>query len=258
MTEAHWILTKDAEVAWLDFDQTGSSANVLSRATLLELDERLREASAMNPRGLVIASKKKSGFIAGADIKEFVDLKTPAEAYELIRAGQKILDRLESLPFPTVAIIQGFALGGGFELALACSYRVGIDDGRLSLGLPEVKLGIHPGFGGTVRAVRIAGVRAAMQLMLTGKPLDARRALEQGFLDRLSSAQDARTTALDLIKDRPPKKSAGLTKRALGWPVVRALVASQIEAGVRAKARREHYPAPFAVVDLWRREPARG
>ena len=103
----------------------------------------------------------------------------------MVRAAQRIFDQLEALPCPTVAIINGFALGGGLELALACRYRVGIKSDKFSIGLPEVMLGIHPGFGGTVRAVRIAGVRTAMEMMLTGKTLRADKAKRAGFVDRL-------------------------------------------------------------------------
>ena len=96
-----------------------------------ELGQRLRELATQPPKGVVVYSAKKSGFIAGADIKEFTTLKTPDDAFKLIRQGQRVLDQLEQLPCPTVALINGFCLGGGLELALACTYRVGVDDGRL-------------------------------------------------------------------------------------------------------------------------------
>ena len=163
-----WALTTDADgIAWLSFDKPDTSTNVLSRDTLVQLDQHVSALAAKPPRGLVIRSAKASGFIAGADVKEFVQLSSAEQAFELVRAAQKVLDRIEALPFPTVAIIHGFALGGGFELALACKYRVGVKGDKFSIGLPEVMLGIHPGFGGTVRAVRLAGVSIAMEMMLT-------------------------------------------------------------------------------------------
>ena len=100
---------------------------------------------------MVIRSGKSSGFIAGADIREFTAITDESAALALIRRGQEILGRIEALRFPTIALINGFCLGGGLELALACRYRVASDDPATRLGLPEVKLGIHPGFGGTVR-----------------------------------------------------------------------------------------------------------
>ena len=137
------------------------------------------------PRGLVIRSAKRNGFVAGADINEFTQLGSVDEALVMIRRGQGLCDRIEALPCPTVALLHGFALGGGMELALACRYRVGIDDGRLALGLPEVQLGIHPGFGGSVRSVRLLGVRPAMDMMLTGKTVRADKARRIGLVDVL-------------------------------------------------------------------------
>ena len=173
-----WQLSRDADgIATLSLDRPGASANSLSRSVMLELRERLKELQAQPPRGLVLRSGKGSGFIAGADIREFTTLQNSTEALMLIRNGQQACDELATLPFPTVAAIQGFALGGGLEVALACRYRVAVDDGRLSLGFPEVQLGILPGFGGTVRSVRLLGMRQAMELLLTGKPIRADRAL---------------------------------------------------------------------------------
>ena len=127
-----WILDIDGDrIAWLSFDRPGTSTNALSRDTLLELDVHLQAFAASPPRGVVIRSAKPSGFIAGADVKEFVQLQDAGQAYELVRAAQKILDNLESLPCPTVAVIHGFALGGGLELALACKYRVGVRSDKL-------------------------------------------------------------------------------------------------------------------------------
>ncbi len=151
---ASWTAERDAEgIAWLTLDKPGTSANVLSSDVLTQLDAILKEFGSNPPAGVVLISGKKSGFVAGADIKEFTALASSEQAYLLISSGQHVLDRLAALPCPTVAAVQGFALGGGLELALACRYRVAVGDERLTLGLPEVQLGIHPGFGGTVRSV---------------------------------------------------------------------------------------------------------
>jgi enoyl-CoA hydratase/carnithine racemase len=180
----HWSLEIDAErVAWLTIDQPGASANALSRAVLEELAARLDELAKAPPRGLVIASGK-SGFIAGADVREFGQVASAEEAVPHIRAAHALFNRLEELPFPTVAAINGYCLGGGLELALACRYRVCVDDPKAVLGLPEVMLGIHPGFGGTVRAVRQVGVTAAMDMMLTGRSVRPDKALKLGLVDR--------------------------------------------------------------------------
>ncbi|MGB6450214.1 MAG: enoyl-CoA hydratase-related protein, partial [Steroidobacteraceae bacterium] len=181
-----WKMERDADgIVWLTLDKAGISANVLAREVMQELDRLLEPLAAAPPRGVVFRSGKPSGFIAGADVKEFATLESPEQGFELARAGQVVLDHIEALRCPTVAAIHGFALGGGLELALACRYRVAAADDRLALGLPEVQLGIHPGFGGTVRSVRLLGVRPAMEMMLTGRPVRADRALRIGLVDRL-------------------------------------------------------------------------
>src|SRR5580700_9061033 len=214
-----WKLEVDADrIAWLSCDIPGTSTNVLSASVLGELAGKLTEIAAIKPVGVVVLSAKASGFIAGADIKEFTALRTPEDAYALIRAGQLVLDQLENLPCPSVAAVHGFALGGGLELALAASYRIGADDAQLSLGLPEVQLGIHPGFGGTVRTVRLVGVRPAMEMMLTGKPVRGAKALRIGLVDKLVPAQDLRKAAKEIAVQSPAPRRAPFSERVLGWP----------------------------------------
>lgn len=254
-----WRLERDeAQIAWITADKPGTGTNVLSAGVLTELDGLLRELESRPARGLVILSAKKSGFIAGADIKEFTSLTSAESGYQLIRSGQRVLDRLAALRCPTVAALHGFALGGGLELALACRYRVAVADERLRLGLPEVQLGIHPGFGGTVRSVRRIGVRAAMQLMLTGKPVRAEKALRLGLVDRLVPEGALREAARELVLAPPPPGRAPLPDRVLALAPARALVARSLRRQVAARAPQSHYPAPYAVIELWRRYGARG
>jgi 3-hydroxyacyl-CoA dehydrogenase/enoyl-CoA hydratase/3-hydroxybutyryl-CoA epimerase len=251
-----WKLAVDTDrVAWLTFDRPGHSANALSRAAMTELNERLGEIESARPAGLVIVSGK-SGFIAGADVSEFSQVREPAEAVPAIRAAHAVLDRLERLPCPSVAAINGYCLGGGLELALACRHRICADNPEVVLGLPEVMLGIHPGFGGTVRSVRLVGVTTAMDMMLTGKNLRAAKALTVGLVDKVVPADQLRNAAKTLALRPLPRRGAPFTQRLLGLPIVRGLVAGKIEQQVGRKARREHYPAPFAIVDLWRRHGA--
>jgi 3-hydroxyacyl-CoA dehydrogenase/enoyl-CoA hydratase/3-hydroxybutyryl-CoA epimerase len=255
----NWKLEIDADrIAWLTCDVPGGSTNVLSSGVLQELAELLSEISRAKPVGVVIRSAKRSGFVAGADIKEFLDLRTPEEAYTLIRRGQQVLDRLESLECPSVAVIHGFALGGGLELALAATYRVGADDASLSLGLPEVQLGIHPGFGGTVRAVRLMGVRPALELMLKGKPFKGARALEVGLIDRLVPPAEIEPVAKRLLLQPPAKKSAPFVEKLLNLKAMRPFIARQAAAQLSSKVSREHYPAPYAIVELWLAHGAAG
>jgi len=265
MSEANaWQFERDPQaIGWLTLDKPGSSANTLSGAVLLELQRQLGALAdgtgQAGLRGLVIRSGKPSGFIAGADIREFTTFASEDQALAHIQLGQRVCSELEALPLPTVALIHGFALGGGLELALACRYRVALGDARLALGLPEVQLGIHPGFGGTVRSVRLLGVRAAMNLMLTGRPLRADRALQTGLVDRLVASRDELDEAArQLIRAAPRPHRPPLSERALSWPGVRALLRPALLRKVGAQARREHYPAPYAIVDLWSRYGARG
>jgi 3-hydroxyacyl-CoA dehydrogenase/enoyl-CoA hydratase/3-hydroxybutyryl-CoA epimerase len=224
-----------------------------------EADEVLRRLEASPPRGVVIRSGKRSGFVAGADINEFTTLQDVAQAERLVKAGQSVIDRFEALPCPTVAAIEGFALGGGLELALACTYRVAVGNDRLTLGFPEVLLGIHPGFGGTVRSVRLIGASAALDLMLTGRNVRGAKALTMGLVDRLVDSADALDDAArDMIRRRPAPRRAPLAQRILSWAPVRPFIARKARAGVARKARREHYPAPYAIVDLWERHGAKG
>ncbi|HEX4025127.1 MAG TPA: 3-hydroxyacyl-CoA dehydrogenase NAD-binding domain-containing protein [Steroidobacteraceae bacterium] len=274
-------------IAWLTLDQPVGSANTLSGQVLRELEENLRSlratpGTAVAPgtvaaagtaaagtataprattpiRGLVIRSGKASGFIAGADIREFTSFTSSAAALEHIRLGQRLCGEVEALPYPTVAAIHGFALGGGLELALACRYRVAVGDSKLALGLPEVQLGIHPGFGGTVRSVRLLGTRPAMNLMLTGRPVRADRAVQLGLVDRLvASRSELDEAARQLIRAAPAPHRPPLAERMLRWPGVRRWLRPALLKKVRAQARREFYPAPYAIVELWSRYGARG
>ena len=253
-SQSNWRIEQDAEgVAWLCFDKAGASTNVLSGSIMQELGQRIAELEKLKPKGVVIYSGKKSGFIAGADIKEFTTLKTPDEAFKLIRGGQLVLEQLEKLPCPTAALIQGFCLGGGLELSLACSYRVGVDDDKLNLGLPEVKLGIHPGFGGTVRSARLVGVLPAMSFMLSGRSVHGREAAKIGLIDALVKEVDAKATAKKLVLTGHPKKQAPFLQKLLALAPLRPFIANVLTKQVASKVRRDHYPAPYAVIDLWKR-----
>src|SRR6202790_3292280 len=256
---SNWTLEIDDEpIAWLTCDMAGASTNVLSGAVVRELAAKLTEIAALRLGGMVVQSAKRNGFVAGADIKEFLRIRTPAEGYELVRAGQSVMQQLEDLPFPSVAALHGFALGGGLELALACTYRVGADDAKLSLGLPEVLLGIHPGFGGTVRAVRLIGVRTALDLMLKGKPYKGARALAVGLIDELVPPADLRERAKSRLLRSPPKATAPFVDKLLNLAPARPFIARQAASTLRQSVRRDQYPAPSAVLDLWQLHGAAG
>ena len=243
----------DDAIAWLCLDKAEATTNVLSSDVMAELHERIGELEAASPKAVIVHSGKASGFVAGADIKEFTGLEEPEQAFDLVRQGQHVLDRLEGLPFPTIALINGFALGGGLELALACRYRISVDDPKTVMGLPEVKLGIHPGFGGTVRSIATVGVFNAMDMMLTGRNIRPKQALRMGLVNQIVPRRHLERAGRMMALDPPARTSKDFKERMLSLGPVRGLVARVLEKQVAKKARRDHYPAPYAIIDLWRR-----
>jgi 3-hydroxyacyl-CoA dehydrogenase/enoyl-CoA hydratase/3-hydroxybutyryl-CoA epimerase len=200
---------------------------------------------------LIVASGKPNGFIAGADIDEFGHVQSEADAIALVKRGWDTFERLAAVPYPTLALIKGFCLGGGLELALACRYRVVVDEPGTRLGLPEVMLGIVPGWGGMKRLPRLAGAPAALDLMLSGRTIDARRAKKLGIADECVPPRIMENTARGVLKAQPaPRTLPFPLSLTLAGPV-RAFIAAQARKQVAKRARREHYPAPYAILDLW-------
>jgi 3-hydroxyacyl-CoA dehydrogenase/enoyl-CoA hydratase/3-hydroxybutyryl-CoA epimerase len=253
----HWKLETDATgIAWLCFDKTDAKANVLASYVIEELNGLLDELEQNPPKGLVLYSGKPGSFIMGADITEFSDFGSAEEVARLGKLGQGVFRRFEALPCPTVAAINGVCLGGGLEISMFFDYRIGpLGDSKI-FGLPEVKLGLHPGFGGTVRAVQICGVREGMQLMLTGNPVNSAKALKIGLIDRIAGEDDWRDVAKDLIRTKPPKSKAPLIDRLMSFALLRPLVRNMLIKQVAGKARKDHYPAPYAMIELWAKHGA--
>ncbi len=250
----HWQLTTDEQrIAWLTFDQADSAVNTLGAETLDELESALGTCEATAPAGLVVRSGKDAGFCAGADLRAFAGLTDQAAAAALIRRAQGLLTRLEGLACPSLALIQGHCLGGGLELALACTYRVAADDPRTQLGFPEVRVGIFPGFGGTVRAPQRIGHLAALDLMLSGRNLSGRAAKAIGLVDACVPPRLLREAAVGLLAQAPTRRRPALVQRAAAWPGVRAIVALRLRRQVSRGADPAHYPAPQALIDHWGR-----
>ncbi|ODS64846.1 MAG: 3-hydroxyacyl-CoA dehydrogenase [Arenimonas sp. SCN 70-307] len=252
---AHWQADLRADrILVLTLNRADQGVNALSRAVLDELESMLERIALELPKGLVIISGKAAGFIPGADIKGFGDIAAKGQTEAWIRHGQLVFQKLAELRCPTVAAIHGHCMGGGTELALACRYRVASRDDKTRIGLPEVKLGIFPGWGGSVRAPRLLGAPAAMDLMLTGRSLSASAAKAMGLVDRVVEPAVLLDEAVKLAQrgaQRPFKQ------RFLAWAtntgLARAILAPQMSKQVARKARKEHYPAPFALIDTWRR-----
>jgi 3-hydroxyacyl-CoA dehydrogenase/enoyl-CoA hydratase/3-hydroxybutyryl-CoA epimerase len=250
----HWNCAVDAaRVLWVSFDRVGSTANTLSAEVLDELNALLKEVDQGQYRGVVLRSGKPNGFIAGADVGEFTRVSSVAEARALAQRGWDAFARLARLRIPSVALVQGYCLGGGLELALACRYRVLIDAPETRLALPEVMLGIVPAWGGMMRLPQKIGAAAALDLMLTGRGVDARRAAALGLADACVPARVADNAARRLIDSQPPPRQPGLFARLSElWPL-RTIVAGMARKQVAQRARSEHYPAPYAILDIWQR-----
>lgn len=248
----NWHLeTDEDDVVWLHFDKAESSTNVFSADVFAEFFEILDQLSGINPKGLIILSDKESGFIAGANIEEFTQLENEEQALELIRVGQSAFDKLQTLPFPTLSLINGFCLGGGLEMSLACDYRIALDEPKTRLGLPEVLLGIHPGWGGTMRLPRLIGAPAAMDLMLSGRTVSARAAKKMGIVDRIAPQRHLKRAAKVLILKRPAISTSGKIRAIANTSVIRPLLAKYLRKQVEKRAPEKHYPAPYALIDLW-------
>ena len=249
----HWRLEVRDEVATLMLDVVGQAANVLSQEVLRELDQVLVELEAKPLKGLVIVSGKPSGFIAGADVNEFEKITDPARAAELARAGQHVFNRLAALPFPSVAVIHGYCLGGGLELALACTYRIALGNPDTRLGLPEVRLGIHPGFAGTVRLPRLIGHLRALSLMLTGRTVGAKEARRLGLVDDVVPERHLLRAANTFLSTKPARRRATWWRRLPGLAPLRPMVVRALTRQMQKKVNPDHYPAPYRILELWQR-----
>lgn len=251
-TANNWKVETDGNnIAWLHFDKAHSPANLLSQAAIKELDEILQEYEKNPPRALVILSDKKDSFIFGADIKEFTALESRQQALDFLHNGHTLMNRLDALPCPTVSMIHGICLGGGTELSLACDYIVASDDKKTKIGLPEIKLGIFPGYGGTARSIARCGPLAAMNNMLTGRALAARAAKKIQLIDEMVPLRQLKTAAENYALTAPKRKKLPLLARLANIALLRPLIASQMRKQVASKAKASHYPAPYALIDLW-------
>ncbi|MDO8787543.1 MAG: 3-hydroxyacyl-CoA dehydrogenase NAD-binding domain-containing protein [Sulfuritalea sp.] len=251
----HWRLEReagDAGVAWAILDTANSSTNTLGAEVMIELGLILDECEKNAPRGLIFKSAKEAGFIAGANIEEFVSSDTPEKARALIRRGWDTYNRLAGVKYPTLALVRGHCMGGGTELALACRYRIAVDEPGTKFALPEVMLGIVPGWGGMLRLPQIIGPAAALDMMLTGKNIDAKRAKKMGLADECVPPRVMENAARMLVLSaKPPRQQQlPLMQKLMNGPL-KGFVASGARKQVAKRARQEHYPAPYAIIDQW-------
>ncbi len=250
----HWRLESDLDgIAWLTLDRADEKTNSLSREVLTELELIVDALSKAQPRGLVIQSGKKGSFVVGADVREFEGVTDPDSAAESIREVHQLFDRIEAFRFPVVVAIEGFCLGGGLELALACHYRIALDVPHTRLGFPEIKLGIYPGFGGSARTTKLLGGPKAMELMLSSRMLRARQAKSLGLVDQVAGPHTSLRWAARnaVLKNRRTRKPGLLRKLSNSGPA-RKLLAPMIEKQTASRANPAHYPAPFSLIEAWK------
>ncbi|WIY52333.1 3-hydroxyacyl-CoA dehydrogenase NAD-binding domain-containing protein [Devosia sp. YIM 151766] len=253
----HWSFHTDLEkIGWLTIHTPEASVNVLSREAIMELETlvaRIEDlASSGEVVGVVLLSGKDSGFIAGADVSEFDAMSDFSVLPEALRRTHALFARIEKLNVPVVAGIHGFCLGGGLELALACHYRIAVNDEKTRIGFPEVNLGIFPGFGGTGRSIRQAGPVDAMGIMLTGKMLRTGAARRLNLVDKLVRHRDMlRWEGRRAVLSQRKSAGAPWSKRLMAMGPLRGYVASKMRDQAGRKARKEHYPAPYALIDLF-------
>ena len=245
-------------VAWVIFDTPGK-LNVLSSAVMKRLDDLLgeieRESTAGRIKAVIFRSGKEGSFIAGASIDEIASITDPAEGTVKAQMGQRIFTRISKLKVPTLAAVDGICLGGGTELILACDYRLASDRKETKIGLPEIMLGILPGFGGTTRLPRLVGLSNALPIILTGKPVDAKKAERIGLVNErvptpaLYARADAAALTLISGKDPTPKRQKKLAAKLLDSGLGHRVVMNQARKQVM-KETKGNYPAPLRVLDI--------
>lgn len=245
-------------IAVIRIDQSDRPVNVLSNDLVQELREAVESLASgtLSVEGAVIVSDKPGVWIAGADIDELKGITEAAEGERLSRTGHELLGRLERLSIPVVAAIDGACLGGGLEVALACTYRIATDSPKTKLGLPEVQLGLLPGAGGTQRLPRLVGLRASLDLLLTGKQLDGRRARKIGLVDEVVPAAVLLRVAIDAAREIAGGKREPRAARPKGSPVwmenlpgLRGFIMRKAREGVMEKTHGL-YPAPLKILEV--------
>ena len=249
----------------LTFDLPGEKVNKFNTPVMQELDILIDDL-VKNPdlKCLLIMTGKKGIFIAGADIKEIVTITDLDEGVSVSKQGHRVFDKLAALPFPTIAVIDGACMGGGTEMSLACTYRLATDNPRTKIALPEVNIGLFPGWGGTQRLPRLIGLQRSLDIILTGRNLDGMRAYRSGVVDKVIPKEQVHQTALKfaldvvngvdvLAKSRSRRKQKGpvpliLEKNPLGRALVYRIAKKNV-----LKKTKGHYPAPLSALESVKR-----
>ncbi len=248
-------------ILWFTFDRPGEKVNILTPANLQALRHVLAEVRGRTDvRGVVFNSDKPGMFLAGMDVEQIASVQDSHTGAEGARLGQAVFARIAELKVPSVCAINGVCLGGGTELALACSFRIASDDRKVKIGLPEVQLGIIPGFGGTQRMPRLIGLQRSLELILTGRQVDARKARKIGLIDQIVPTSYLEREAVRLLKQasdrgvaataRSMRSKRGMVDRMTEeFGPLRRYVLGQARKRTAAKADPENYPAPHRAIE---------
>ncbi|XGC82359.1 3-hydroxyacyl-CoA dehydrogenase NAD-binding domain-containing protein [Bdellovibrio bacteriovorus] len=251
-------IVPQGEIAIVEFDLVGEKVNKFSTPVMMRLKEVLGELKNSSYKAVIFKSNKPKIFIAGADIEEIKSMTTKEQFDAAVKGGQDVMNLVEDLPMPTISAINGACMGGGCEFILACDYRIASDDSSTKIGLPEIQLGILPGFGGTQRGPRVMGLQAALDIILAGKSVNAKKALKIGLVDKVVHQnllqEQAIKWANEIIasgarKRRKKFKPQGLVNGILEGPLGRGIVFKKAKEGV-LKATKGHYPAPLKALEV--------
>lgn len=250
-------IVPQGEIAIVEFDLVGEKVNKLSTPVMLRLKEVTEELKKSSFKAVIFKSNKPKIFIAGADIEEIKSMTTPEQFDAAVKSGQDVMSMVEDLPMPTIAAVNGACMGGGCEFIMSCDYRIASEDSSTKIGLPEIQLGILPGFGGTQRMPRIIGLQAALDIILAGKAVNSKKAQKIGLVDKVVHAnilqEQAIKWAQEIIasggqKRRKKFAAKGLVNQVLEGPA-RFVVFKKAREGV-LKATKGHYPAPLEALSV--------
>lgn len=254
-------IVPQGDIAVVELDLVGEKVNKLSTPVMMRMKDVIAELGKSSYKAVIFVSKKNKIFIAGADIEEIKNMTTKEQYDAAVRGGQEIMNMIEDLPMPTIAAVNGACMGGGCEFILACDYRMASDDSSTKIGLPEIQLGILPGFGGCVRMPKLLGLQAALDIILAGKSVNAKKASKIGLVDRVVHQailmEESIKWAKDIIakgKGKPSKKfqPKGAMNKVLEGFLGRGIVFKKAKEGV-LKATSGHYPAPLKALEVIRK-----
>ena len=248
------LIEREDGIAVLELDLAGEKVNKFSTPVMQHFDQLLDSLMNSKAKALVVISRKPKIFIAGADINEIKDIREKDEAKQKAAEGQRILSKFEDIPMPVVCAIHGASMGGGTEMALCCDYRICTDDKSTRIGLPEVQLGIIPGFGGCVRLPRVVGIQAALDIILAGKSVDSRKAKKIGLVDEVVPQSMLEEYAIKKAHEVAGKGKRKKKFKPKGFGasllegVGKGVVFSQAKKMV-LKNTKGHYPAPLKALE---------